>query len=63
MTRFLTMNEPREMNLVTSPTMAVSTCHRETGRAQSTTEETELLLLSANCTIFQKEFSLFSCFS
>ena len=58
MIRFLIINEPHEIKLAASPKIALSTCCRGAGRAQSIPEKIKLFLclFSVSCVIFQKEF-------
>ena len=63
MIRFLVINEPHEIKLAASPKIALSTCCRGAGRAQSIPEKIKLFLclFSVSCVIFQKEFSFLPC--
>lgn len=56
------MNEPREMKLATSPKTAFSTCYRETGGAESSTEQNQAFVVCFLSTVLfsKKEFSLSS---
>ena len=61
--RFLVINEPHEIKLAASPKIALSSCCRGAGRAQSIPEKIKLFLclFSVSCVIFQKEFSFLPC--